>query len=74
MKKYFQAAASRFSGASFSGLLLHVLARSFLNAVEIKLTRYTVSRLPLPFLPTSFIISVCLDLAGRFRNKDIYLC
>src|SRR5258708_36451009 len=24
---------------------------------------------PLPFLLTSFIISVCLDLAGLFRNK-----
>jgi len=29
---------------------------------------------PLPFLLTSGIISVCLDLAGLFRNKDIHLC
>ena len=29
---------------------------------------------PLPFQLTSGIISVCLDLAGRFRNKDIHLC
>src|ERR1700685_57259 len=28
---------------------------------------------PLPFLPTCFIISVCLDLAGRFRNKDTFV-
>jgi hypothetical protein len=29
---------------------------------------------PLPFPLTSGIISVCLDLAGLFRNKDIHLC
>ena len=29
---------------------------------------------PLPFLLTSGIIRVCLDLAGLFRNKDIHLC
>jgi hypothetical protein len=28
----------------------------------------------LPFPLTSGIISVCLDLAGLFRNKDIHLC
>ena len=35
-------------------------------------TTILVPRLPFPL--TSGIISVCLDLAGRFRNKDIYLC
>jgi len=33
-----------------------------------------LSVLPLPFRLTSGIISVCLDLAGLFRNKDIHLC
>jgi hypothetical protein len=28
----------------------------------------------LPFPLSSGIISVCLDLAGRFRNKDIHPC
>jgi hypothetical protein len=28
----------------------------------------------LPFPLTFGIISVCLDLAGLFRNKDIHLC
>jgi hypothetical protein len=28
----------------------------------------------LPFRLTSGIISVCLDLAGLFRNKDIHQC
>ena len=29
---------------------------------------------PLPFPLSSGIISVCLDLAGHFRNKDTHLC
>ena len=55
-------------------MLVEHIAKSLVDAPEQVFVEQHNLVGPLPFPLTSFIISVCLDLAGRFRNKDIHLC
>ena len=52
----------------------HLPTRLYEATVSMLLPRREPGQEALQFGLTSGIISVCLDLAGLFRNKDIHLC